>query len=258
VNRIPIARIILAIVFFGFVFSPIFIKRMAARREAEKSKLDVQTSLARHGFYLEEVSRAAGATYRNGRGAVLDFIDSEFGGVLPPTPIFYRTHNHFYHHLYKHGRFGAFEPYLYPNAYGLFPYYLAIILHTAGNSQAIAEMQMDCLQPIPLLDDREMLVWDKPRSSTVQRRSFRSSDSFEPPTLIREVIDWTQRLRSRVKIEHRNRLFLMKTTMGPTAATRSVWRGCWPPESCRSCGYRASRKRASVTSRAAGRPLAVI
>ena len=61
--RIPVARIILAIVFFGFVFSPIFIKRMAARREAEKSKLDVQTSLARHGFYLEEVSRAADVNF---------------------------------------------------------------------------------------------------------------------------------------------------------------------------------------------------
>jgi hypothetical protein len=176
--------------------------------------------MRREGEQLREASRAAGATYRNARGAVLDFIDSEFDGVLPPTPIFYRTHNHFYHHLYKHGRFGGFEPYLYPNAYGLFPYYLAIVLHTAGNSQAIAEMQMDCLQPIPLLDDREMLVWDKPRSSSVQRRSFRSSDPFEPPTLVREVIDWTQRLRSRVKAEHRNRLFLMKTTMGPTAATR--------------------------------------
>jgi enediyne biosynthesis protein E4 len=63
VNRTPIARIVLAIVFFGFVFSPIFIKRLAARREAEKSKLDVQTSLARHGFYLEEVSRAAGVNF---------------------------------------------------------------------------------------------------------------------------------------------------------------------------------------------------
>src|ERR1700704_2345125 len=59
VKRNPVARILLAIVFFALVFSPLFIKRMAARRDAAKSRLDVQTSLARHGFCLEEVSRAA-------------------------------------------------------------------------------------------------------------------------------------------------------------------------------------------------------
>ena len=78
-NRIPIARIVLAIIFFGFVFSPIFIKRMAARREAEKSKLDVQTSLARHGFYLEEVSRAAGINFVH-HGPTLD---SKLEPIMP-------------------------------------------------------------------------------------------------------------------------------------------------------------------------------
>jgi hypothetical protein len=42
----------------------------------------------------------------------------------------------------------------------------------------------------------------------------------------------------------------------PTAGTPSASRDCWPPESCPSCGYQASRKRVFVISRAAGRPLA--
>ncbi len=172
------------------------------------------------GRQLREAAHATGDTYMVSPGAVLAFIDDEFGGVLPPTPIIYRTHNHFNRYLIKHGGVDAIEPYLYLNAYGLFPYYLAMVLHTAGNSQAVADMSMDCLQPIPLLDDRELLVWDKPRSSWVQRRSFRISDPFEPPTLVREIIQWTQPLRTRVPKAHRDRLFLMKTSFGPTVATR--------------------------------------
>jgi hypothetical protein len=141
------------------------------------------------GRQLRLDARATGATYKSSPGALLDFIDDEFGGVLPSTPILYRTHHHVFTYLVKHGGVEVIEPYLYPSGYGLFPYYLAIVLHTAGNTQAIANMSMDCLQPIPLMEDREMLVWEKPRASRVQRRSFRRSDPFEPPALVRELID---------------------------------------------------------------------
>jgi hypothetical protein len=185
-----------------------------------------QTRLMRErGRQLRRAARAAGATYMTEPGAVLDFIDEEFGGVLPPTPILYRTHNHFFRYLSKHGGVDVIEPYLYPSAHGLFPYYLAIVLHTAGNSQAIAEMRTDCLQPVPLLDDRELLLWDKPRSNSVQRRSFRIADPFEPPTLVREIIEWTRPLRSRVPLHQRNRLFIVKTPRGPTPATRIKFGG---------------------------------
>src|SRR6202047_136849 len=62
-KRGPIARIVLAIFFVAMVVSPLFIKRMAARREAAKSTLDLQTALVRHGFYLQEVSHAAGVNF---------------------------------------------------------------------------------------------------------------------------------------------------------------------------------------------------
>src|SRR5271170_3926811 len=43
--------------------APLAIKWEAARRGGGKSKLDAQTALARHGFYFEEVSRAAGVNF---------------------------------------------------------------------------------------------------------------------------------------------------------------------------------------------------
>jgi hypothetical protein len=57
------ARIVLAVIFAGFVFSPRFIKKIEARRDVAKTRLTAQTALARHGFYLQEVSHAAGVNF---------------------------------------------------------------------------------------------------------------------------------------------------------------------------------------------------
>ena len=58
-----LTRAIVSIVFFALVFSPLFIKQYAARRDESKAKLDLQASLARHGFYLQEVSKQAGVNF---------------------------------------------------------------------------------------------------------------------------------------------------------------------------------------------------
>src|SRR6202142_1891563 len=60
-NRI--ARVLLVLFFMGLLATPFVIKRMSAGREADRSKTDAATALARHGFYLEEVSRAAGINF---------------------------------------------------------------------------------------------------------------------------------------------------------------------------------------------------
>jgi enediyne biosynthesis protein E4 len=57
------ARIALAIIFAALVLSPLFIKQMAARRAEAKTRLNADAALARHGFYLQEVSRAAGVNF---------------------------------------------------------------------------------------------------------------------------------------------------------------------------------------------------
>ena len=58
-----VARAILGIIFVALLVAPLVLKRLSARRTAEKSNADAKTTLARHGFYLQEVSQAAGIQF---------------------------------------------------------------------------------------------------------------------------------------------------------------------------------------------------
>jgi hypothetical protein len=148
-------------------------------------------------------------------GALLEAIDQRYGGVIPTHDALTGSADHSLRRaLIQHGGTKGVAPYLYPSAESLLPYYLAILIHTAGNPQPIAELSCNCLQSIPLLDDRQLLIWTKRRAGTVQRRSFRSSDPFEPPALVGEIIEWTRRLRPHASKSARDRLLLFKGMRG--------------------------------------------
>jgi len=58
-----VARVLLAIFFIGLLATPLIIKQVSARRQAAKFAMDATTALAHYGFYLHEVSRAAGINF---------------------------------------------------------------------------------------------------------------------------------------------------------------------------------------------------
>lgn len=168
-------------------------------------------------------ARSSGTDSISTRGELLRCIDERYGGIVPPwTVIKRRGHAPVQRALIEHGYIRRIEPCLYPRAESLFPYYLAILIHTAANPEPITELAVDCLQPIPLLDDRELLVWSKARAGALQRRSFRNTDSFEPPMLVREMVQWTRRLRPHVAVADRTRLFLFKGTYGVSALSMTM------------------------------------
>src|ERR1700732_736889 len=59
----PSLRMWLVLVFLALLATPIAIKRLAARREVGKSKLDAGQALARYGFYFQEVAHASGIDF---------------------------------------------------------------------------------------------------------------------------------------------------------------------------------------------------
>jgi hypothetical protein len=178
--------------------------------------------------------RAAGAAARDAArrevpdsaatlGGLLEQIERDHAGVVPPREILKRAgYYRLQRQIHEHGGARGVEPYLYPTANTLLPYYLAILIHTGGNPDAIAELCADCLQALPLLADREMLVWAKRRAGSMQRRAFRSSDPYEPPTLVRELLEWSAGLRRHAPPALRDALFLFKGVRGVSAFTSAL------------------------------------
>jgi hypothetical protein len=73
------ARIIVSILFVGMLATPLAIKWEAARPGGGKTKLDAQAALARHGFYFEEVSRAAGVNFVH----QAPILDPQLAPIMP-------------------------------------------------------------------------------------------------------------------------------------------------------------------------------
>jgi hypothetical protein len=156
-------------------------------------------------------ARAANSGSIDTLGALLEHIDRQYAGVIPPQSLIKKVaHAPFAHALQHFGGAGVIEPLLFPRAASLFPYYLAILIHTAGNPIPIAELTVECLQAIPLIEDRQLLVWRKARADALQRRAFSTAGAFEPPVLVRGIVQWTQRLRPHARSADRSRLFLYK------------------------------------------------
>ena len=85
-------------------------------------------------------------------GGLLNYIDQRFGGVVPPDrQLLVAEHYAARQALARFGGLKGVEPCLYPRSEALLPYYLAILIHAAGNPEPIAEIRCDCLQPLPLL-----------------------------------------------------------------------------------------------------------
>jgi len=78
-KRGPVGRILLSIFFIALLLTPIVIRRVSAGRAAARVKLDANAALVRHGFYLQEVSRAAGIDFVH----QAPILDSKLEGIMP-------------------------------------------------------------------------------------------------------------------------------------------------------------------------------
>jgi hypothetical protein len=76
-NRV--ARVVVGFFFVALLAAPVVRKRISAARDADRSKTDARTALSRHGFYLEEVSYAAGINFVHHAPK----LDSKLDSIMP-------------------------------------------------------------------------------------------------------------------------------------------------------------------------------
>src|SRR5271170_6884569 len=75
-KRPAFARAVLTIIFVGLLATPAIIRRVSARQTAP---LDKEAALARHGFYLQEVSQLAGIHFVH----QAPILDAKLDGIMP-------------------------------------------------------------------------------------------------------------------------------------------------------------------------------
>jgi enediyne biosynthesis protein E4 len=73
------ARTILTIFFIALLLTPLAMKRYTAHRTADRTAADMQTAIARHEFYLTEVSHASGINFVH----QAPMLDPKLGPIMP-------------------------------------------------------------------------------------------------------------------------------------------------------------------------------
>jgi enediyne biosynthesis protein E4 len=74
-----ILRALLSIFFVALLLTPVIIRRISSQRQLEGNRIDSRTALARHGFYLQEVSHAAGINFVHQAPK----LDAKLEGIMP-------------------------------------------------------------------------------------------------------------------------------------------------------------------------------
>lgn len=103
----------------------------------------------------------------------------------------------------------------------VFPFYLAILIQTSGNPQAIMNLERACIKPHPLRTDLERIHWDKGRASRQQVVDFPVSKSWAAPNLARRLMTLNQDLVSSAPVVYQRAVFLCRSNLG--FITRPSW-----------------------------------
>jgi hypothetical protein len=74
-----LARLLLSIFFIALLLTPLAIRKISARRQTAQNQFNANDALDRHGFYLTEVSKAAGVNFVHKAPT----LDSKLKGIMP-------------------------------------------------------------------------------------------------------------------------------------------------------------------------------
>ncbi len=73
------ARVALSVFFVGLLATPAVIRRLSSQEVSSGAKLDTTAALARHGFYLQEISHQAGVNFVHQAPT----LDPKLDGIMP-------------------------------------------------------------------------------------------------------------------------------------------------------------------------------
>src|SRR5579862_6669904 len=78
-KRVPVARVLLIVFFVGLLLTPLVVRRLSSEHNASATTLDISSAVARHGFYLQEVSHVAGIDFVHQAPT----LDAQLAHIMP-------------------------------------------------------------------------------------------------------------------------------------------------------------------------------
>jgi len=118
----------------------------------------------------------------------------------------------------------AISQYIWISPRDLLPFYIAILIQTSGNAEAILKLKRSCVSPHPLRDDLERVVWEKPRSHREQRIEAPVGRSWSAASLIRRLANVNENLTTKCEKKDRKKLFIsyMTASKKPCVPTNTL------------------------------------
>lgn len=131
------------------------------------------------------------------------------GGHIPGQIALNRAGNNLARRVVALGGLTCLKALIYVSPEAMFPFYLAVMCQTAGNPFPIARIQCDCIEPHPIREDIEVLLWNKPRSRSEQRAEFPRSKQWSAPSIVRKYLRVSKYTREHfVKGRNKAHLFI--------------------------------------------------
>lgn len=130
------------------------------------------------------------------------------GGVLPRRS---EMKSSLWRGVVESGGIRALYRSLWITSSDLVPFYLLILIQSAGNPDSIRNMHRTCISAHPLRDDLEWLEWFKPRADSMQRAEFPVKLRWSATGVARRLITLTENLQPRTRRRDADHLFLAMT-----------------------------------------------
>jgi len=138
--------------------------------------------------------------------SVLDHVIARFGGRIPIQTELCRAG--LGSEVRSHGGLLALTQSQWVSPADVFPFYLAVLIQSAGNPMALLLMPRNCIKPNPLRGDLEFLDWYKPRAKREQRVDFPKDKAWSAPNVVRRLLSLNANLVAHARVEDSNKAFL--------------------------------------------------
>ncbi|WP_265211687.1 hypothetical protein [Herbaspirillum lusitanum] len=103
----------------------------------------------------------------------------------------------------------------------ILPFYLVVLIQSAGNAASIISMDRDSIRQHPLRDDLEFLDWNKLKVRREQRVDFPKDKHWSAPNVLRKLIQLNENLCSLAESSEQSKAFLALGSISQVAAVPS-------------------------------------